>query len=72
MMVIGRPDELPERCATTSVRHGDDRENTGMTLTVALNYGGRAELVDAFNRHPRRIRRRTRYPVSRRSRSTNR
>jgi undecaprenyl pyrophosphate synthase len=23
--------------------------NTGMCLTVALNYGGRAELVDAFN-----------------------
>ena len=23
--------------------------NTGMKLTVALNYGGRAELVDAFN-----------------------
>ncbi len=24
-------------------------QNTGMVLTVALNYGGRAELVDAFN-----------------------
>jgi undecaprenyl diphosphate synthase len=26
------------------------RGNTGMLLCVALNYGGRAELVDAFNR----------------------
>jgi len=26
------------------------RDNTGMLLNVALNYGGRAELVDAFNR----------------------
>ncbi len=26
------------------------RNNTGMVLNVALNYGGRAELVDTFNR----------------------
>jgi len=26
------------------------RENTGMRLNVALNYGGRTELVDTFNR----------------------
>jgi undecaprenyl diphosphate synthase len=26
------------------------RDNTGMILNVALNYGGRAELVDTFNR----------------------
>ncbi len=30
--------------------------NTGMRLTVALNYGGRAELVDAFQCHTSRTR----------------
>jgi undecaprenyl diphosphate synthase len=48
--VIGRIHELPE-----GVRKdlGEAIEltahNTGMRLAVALNYGGRAELVDAFN-----------------------
>jgi undecaprenyl diphosphate synthase len=31
--------------------------NTGMKLVVALNYGGRAELVDAFNAILDRVRR---------------
>jgi undecaprenyl diphosphate synthase len=50
-MVIGRTDQLPEE-----VREDIDNAtaqtaaNTGMKLAVALNYGGRAELVDAFNR----------------------
>jgi undecaprenyl diphosphate synthase len=49
-LVIGRHDQLPRE-----VRDDIDRAmeqtaaNTGMKLTVALNYGGRAELVDAFN-----------------------
>ena len=50
LMFIGRSSQLPE-----SVR--DDMNegmrltagNTGMRLILALNYGGRAELVDAFN-----------------------
>lgn len=48
---IGRVDELEP-----SVRRELDRaiartqSNSGMILNVALNYGGRAELVDAFNR----------------------
>jgi undecaprenyl diphosphate synthase len=50
LVVIGRPSQLPQ-----GVR--DDIQdamnltarNTGLTLIVALNYGGRAELVDAFN-----------------------
>jgi undecaprenyl diphosphate synthase len=50
LMVIGRGDQLP-----SAVRDDLDRgmeltsRNTGMKLAVALNYGGRAELVDAFN-----------------------
>jgi undecaprenyl diphosphate synthase len=50
MRFLGRPEELPE-----AVQH-DTREameatanNTGMILSVALNYGGRAEIVDAVN-----------------------
>jgi undecaprenyl diphosphate synthase len=50
LLVIGRPDQLP-----TGVRKDIEMAmettagNTGMKLVVALNYGGRAELVDAFN-----------------------
>jgi undecaprenyl diphosphate synthase len=49
-LVIGRSAQLPE-----GVRKDIDdamrltAHNTGMTLVVALNYGGRAELADAFN-----------------------
>jgi len=51
MVVIGRPEELP-----AEVQHDIEEAmrltagNTGMTLAVALNYGGRAEIVDAVNR----------------------
>jgi undecaprenyl diphosphate synthase len=51
LMVIGRLDQLPD-----AVRNDVERAmeftagNSGMKLAVALNYGGRAELVDAFNR----------------------
>ncbi len=50
LLVIGRPEQLP-----LEVQHDIESAaqqtagNTGMKLTVALNYGGRAELVDAFN-----------------------
>lgn len=50
LRVIGRGSQLP-----TAVRRDLDKAmeltgtNTGMQLVVALNYGGRAELVDAFN-----------------------
>jgi len=50
LAVIGRQSDLPE-----AVRKDLDRAkqltggNTGMKLVVALNYGARAEIVDAFN-----------------------
>ena len=50
LFFIGRASELPE-----SVHHDIQDamkatvRNTGMKLVIALNYGGRAELVDAFN-----------------------
>jgi undecaprenyl diphosphate synthase len=50
MRFLGRADELPEGVQK------DTREaveatckNTGMVLCIALNYGGRAEIVDAIN-----------------------
>jgi undecaprenyl diphosphate synthase len=48
---IGRTEELPSevqermRWAAEATKH-----NTGTVLTLALNYGGRSELVDAFRR----------------------
>ena len=57
LLVIGRSEELPdgvrkdiEKAMASTAR------NTGMKLAVALNYGGRAELVDAFNSMLDRIR----------------
>ena len=50
MLVIGRAAQLPEavqRDIEAAMRLTS--KNTGMKLVVALNYGGRAELVDAFN-----------------------
>ncbi len=50
LVVIGRPEELPRavrRDVEEAMRVTAD--NTGMKLAVALNYGGRAELVDAVN-----------------------
>jgi len=50
LQVIGRTDQLPGG-VQEDVENGVEftAANTGMVLTVALNYGGRAELVDAFN-----------------------
>ncbi|HKN60188.1 MAG TPA: isoprenyl transferase [Candidatus Acidoferrales bacterium] len=50
LLVIGRPEQLPE--GVRKDIHDGMRltaRNNGMKLVVALNYGGRAELVDAFN-----------------------
>jgi len=48
---IGRIHEL-EESVRKELQHAmaDTKENTGMILNVALNYSGRAELVDTFNR----------------------
>jgi undecaprenyl diphosphate synthase len=41
------------------------RENTGMLLNVALNYSGRAELVDTFNRLHKKLKQNGHdYPIS--------
>ena len=47
---IGRIPEL-EDPIRTALRHAEERtsRNTGMILNVALNYGGRAEIVDSVN-----------------------
>ena len=57
LLVVGRSEQLP-----AEVRHDIEggmrltAPNTGMRLVVALNYCGRAELVDAFNSILDRIR----------------
>ncbi|HKV05646.1 MAG TPA: isoprenyl transferase [Candidatus Acidoferrales bacterium] len=50
LLVIGRSAQLPEgvRKDIADAMQQTSR-NTGMKLVVALNYGGRAELADAFN-----------------------
>ena len=48
---IGRTNELP-KSVQLALRHALDKtkNNTGLRLNLALNYGGRSELVDAFRR----------------------
>ena len=50
LRIIGRSHQLPQ-AVIDDVERGmaHTASNTGMRLNVALNYGGRAELVDAFN-----------------------
>jgi undecaprenyl diphosphate synthase len=46
---IGRSAQLPERLKGAMDRASElTRHNTGLTLLVAFDYGGRAEIVDAF------------------------
>ncbi len=46
---IGRRDWRVPRSVLKEMRTSEEltRDNTGMTLTIAFNYGGRAEIVDA-------------------------
>jgi undecaprenyl diphosphate synthase len=50
LQVIGRAEQLPH-AVRQDIEEGMrlTANNTGMKLVVALNYGARAELVDAFN-----------------------
>ncbi len=50
LLIIGRSEQLPDG-VRKDIEAGMrlTAKNTGMKLVVALNYGGRAELVDAFN-----------------------
>lgn len=51
MRFLGRADELPEEVQRdTREAMAATAGNTGMVLCIALNYGGRAEIVDAVNR----------------------
>lgn len=50
LLAIGRSNQLPETVRedlADAMR--ETARNTGMKLVLALNYGGRAELADAFN-----------------------
>jgi len=50
MRFLGRADELPEAVRKdTRDATGALARNSGMVLNIALNYGGRAEIVDAMN-----------------------
>jgi undecaprenyl diphosphate synthase len=50
MRFLGRPDELPAGVQKdTREAMAATAGNTGMVLSIALNYGGRAEIVDAMN-----------------------
>ena len=54
---IGRVDALPrEVCDEIDNAIVETAANMGMTLTIALNYGGRTEIVDAVNDLLRRAR----------------
>ena len=48
VQVAGRLDEIPPSLRQ-ALQHGIEttRNNTGITFTLAVNYGGRAEIVDA-------------------------
>jgi undecaprenyl diphosphate synthase len=50
MRFLGRTEELPE-AVQRDTREATEAlaKNTGMVLSIALNYGGRAEIVDAMN-----------------------
>ena len=56
LRVLGRPNGIP-----AAVRRGIDhvvhatRENTGLNVLMAFNYGGRDELIDAFRALARQV-----------------
>ena len=56
----GRRDWRVPRSVLKEMRISEEltRDNTGMTLTIAFNYGGRAEIVDAVKEIARDVARR--------------
>lgn len=49
VMTIGRTDELPKKTRDAFAKAWEKtKDNDGMTLVVAVNYGGRQELLDAM------------------------
>ncbi len=54
--VIGRDDPLPKYLqARIKKAQGKTRENTGLRVVLALNYGGRQEIVDAAKNFARDV-----------------
>lgn len=50
VMTIGRTEALPPKTRAAFEEAWElTRDNTGMTLVVAVNYGARTEIVDAYN-----------------------
>lgn len=48
--IVGRLEEIPEETRGWVLSTIEKtKNNTGLVLTLALNYGGRQEIVDAFN-----------------------
>ena len=52
--VIGRAEELAPTCGGAGAAEEKTAANTGMLFNIALNYGGRAEIVEAARAADRR------------------
>ncbi|MEK6645503.1 MAG: isoprenyl transferase [Candidatus Firestonebacteria bacterium] len=51
LIATGRIDELPDTAQNALKKVSDaTSKNTGLVLNLALNYGGRAEIIDAINK----------------------
>ncbi|HHT9106220.1 MAG TPA: isoprenyl transferase [Candidatus Wujingus californicus] len=56
LTAIGRINELPEDVQRElAISMEDSKNNTGMVLCLALNYGGRTEIVDAAKKIMRKV-----------------
>jgi undecaprenyl diphosphate synthase len=56
LRILGRLNELPKSLQDELYRDMSlTRENTGLNLNLAINYGGRAEIVDATRRLAERV-----------------
>ena len=47
--IVGKIEDLPEKQGIGYYHNRKTKNNTGLILTLALSYGGRQEIVDAFN-----------------------